>query len=154
MKVVAYDPKQNFLKRRKTIVYHGREGLTRAGRSNVVYQYILEDDLDKSIYTDIFSIDDGVFLGWTRNKDNLDSPDYFGLNGSMLINYSSLESNVMHLYAVWNRYAFGLDDTTIILNANANETYTISRITIDPNITFENGNRPLENKVIIDFDSK
>jgi len=56
------------------------------------------------------------------------------------------------LYAIWNRYQFSSDDTTIELNAAANEKYTIAEMTIDPNMTFSK-NQPLGTNVVIDFDA-
>lgn len=55
------------------------------------------------------------------------------------------------MYAVWAIYTFGSNDTSItIQNKTAEQTYTVSEVTIDPSITFAN-NPTLKNKLVVDF---
>ena len=61
----------------------------------------------------------------------------------------------MHLYAAWIVYAFDNDDTTITINNEGEQTYTIAELTIDPSITFNNSNKSdLGNRLVVKFDEE
>lgn len=151
IKLTVYDSKQNFKKKYKTVVYHGQNGRTYSRNLETVTQRILEDDFAKPMYWDIFQYDGGIFLGWSTNKD-ADKPDTMNYPNGKTFDYRAMSATSLHLYAVWISYAFGPDDTTITIQNAAEQTYTVSQVTIDPNIVFTNGNPQLQNRLIINFD--
>ena len=152
IKIVAYDSKHNFLKRYKTVVYHGSGGKTIDFRQmDTVKQRILEGDPAKAMYWEIFAIEGGIFLGWSNGK-NAESPDLEKYPENRTFSYDTLDKGTtIHLYAVWTFYKFGPNDTTLTLQNTSEQTYSIAEITIDPDITLTN-NPSLGNRMIVKFE--
>ena len=111
--IMAYDSKQNFNKKYKTITYHGNGGNLSGyvDMKDVTYR-ILEGDPDKSIKWDIFEMQGGIFLGWSTDKTAINA-DLENYPQETTFNYDSINSSALHLYAIWITYQFGADDTMI-----------------------------------------
>lgn len=151
IKITAYDPKHNYLRRYKTVIYHGMGGKTNDYNSrDTISQRILEGDIAKHMYWEIFFIEGGIFLGWATSK-NAQLPDIEAYPDTKTFAYSSMDRSIIHLYAIWTFYTFGPNDTQLTFDHNTENTYTIAQIKIDPNITF-NDNPSLENRLIVKYE--
>lgn len=120
--------------------------------SDTIQQRLLEgsDIAAIKILWNPFKLDGGIFLGWSQSP-TATSPDLDNFGPSKTFSYSTVTSSVVNLYAVWAIYTFGSNDTSItIQNKTAEQTYTVSEVTIDPSIIFAN-NPTLKNKLVVDF---
>ena len=161
IKIMLYSSEKNFLKKYKTIVYHsGNENWKQLElQTDYVEQRFLDDDGEKEIYWQIFTANNGMFLGWSTKPDPTqpdvdEHGDLVYAEGTKL-KYSMIAQDVLHLYAAWIVYAFDNDDTTITINNEGEQTYTIAELTIDPSITFNNSNKSdLGNRLVVKFDEE
>lgn len=149
IKITGYDSQRNYLKKYKTVVYHGMGGKNLETDLDVMSIRLLEGAPAKRIYWEVFKQEGAIFLGWSPSKQKTDIPD-LNYGESKQFTYETLDQMTLHLYACWTFYQFSNEDTQITIDNVGHQDYTISEVTIDPNITFAN-NPALEDKIIVDF---